>query len=381
MQPDTYITRVEPAARGGLQPFGSPEPPHRPLGLTPDRVLRLLFGTVAVLLGIAVIWVFARLVVYLLIGIVLAYLLRPLVDRMQGFGLGRVPAILITFALVFGGLGFLVVFIAPYFAGQVSNLSHRITPEVLAEIAGSVESGLRKFLPVHEGTVLVWGQQAFQAFAREERIAATVTSVVDLFANLFYAALVIPFVTFFVLKDGMRLRHSVLKLVPNRYFEIALAIVEKVETNLGRYVGGLLIQCTSVGMLSAVLLAAFGLDNALAVGAFAGIANTIPYFGPLVGLLAGTLAGVSQTGDFSLLPGVLIAMGLTRVADDVLFQPVIFSRAAQAHPLVILFVVLIGAQLAGIIGMLVAIPVATTLRVVAQQVIWSLRNYRILKPA
>jgi predicted PurR-regulated permease PerM len=62
-----------------------------------------------------------------------------------------------------------------------------------------------------------------------------------------------------------------------------------------------------------------------------------------------------------------------------LLQPIIFSRAAQAHPLVILFVVLVGAQLAGIVGMLVAIPLATTVRVVIEQVLWSLRNYRILR--
>jgi len=128
------------------------------------------------------------------------------------------------------------------------------------------------------------------------------------------------------------------------------------------------------------LLYVVGLNSALAVGIFAGLANTIPYFGPLMGLLAGALVGIAQTGDFSLLLGVLIAMGLTQIADNVLFQPLIFSRAAQAHPLVILFVVLIGAQLGGIVGMLIAIPLTTIVRVMVQQILWSLRNYRILQP-
>jgi predicted PurR-regulated permease PerM len=74
-------------------------------------------------------------------------------------------------------------------------------------------------------------------------------------------------------------------------------------------------------------------------------------------------------------------MALTQLADNVLLQPLIFSRAAQTHPLVILFVVLVGAQLGGLIGMLVAIPVTTTIRVVAEQLLWSLRNYRILRPS
>jgi predicted PurR-regulated permease PerM len=98
-----------------------------------------------------------------------------------------------------------------------------------------------------------------------------------------------------------------------------------------------------------------------------------------MGFLAGTVIGVVQTGDFSLVPGVIVAMLLTQVSDNVIFQPYIFSRAAQTHPLLILIAVLIGAQLAGIIGMLVAIPVLTILRVSVEQLLWSLRNYRILK--
>jgi predicted PurR-regulated permease PerM len=167
--------------------------------------------------------------------------------------------------------------------------------------------------------------------------------------------------------------------VPNRYFEITLTIIEKVESNIGRYLKGLFVQCISIATVASVLLYLAGLDYALAVGVFAGLANTIPYFGTLMGFLAGAVVGIVQTGDFSLLLGVLIAMMATQLADNIFFQPFIFSRVAEAHPLIILFVVLIGAQLGGIIGMLLAIPVMTTLRVVSQQVLWSARNYEVLK--
>jgi predicted PurR-regulated permease PerM len=152
-----------------------------------------------------------------------------------------------------------------------------------------------------------------------------------------------------------------------------------VETSLGRYFRALLTQCVSVAVIAATTLWAAGLDNALAIGIFTGLANTIPYFGPFIGFVTGTLVGIAQTGDFSLVFGVAVAMGVTQMADNVLLQPLIFSRAAQAHPLVILLVVLAGAQLAGIVGMLVAIPLTTVARVVVEQVIWSVRNYRILR--
>jgi predicted PurR-regulated permease PerM len=167
--------------------------------------------------------------------------------------------------------------------------------------------------------------------------------------------------------------------VPNRYFEITLSIIDKVERNIGRYFRALLVQCFSVAVVASLMLYLIGLDSALSVGLFTGLANTIPYFGPFLGFVAGTLVGVAQTGDLSLVLGVLVAMAVTQAADNVLFQPLIFSRAARAHPMLILFVVLIGAQLAGIVGMLLAIPVATTVRVVVEQVAWSLRNYRIMR--
>jgi len=459
----------------------TPEPKSR---FTLDRVVRFVLGLGVVALVGAVLWYFAALVIYLVVGLVVAYLLRPVVDRFQGVGLGRISAILATFVLVFVGIGVLLTFLVPFVARQVSDLSQQVAIESAVQITGrtpgtatgrtplepgafivmadsqavrevdqlqavlrgkqqgdavdlvvrdtqgrtrtvvvhlgertegeearssalagdpegqavealglrartvmfsdlltSIERRLGSILPLQEGTVINAIAGVFEALFREERITQFMGSIVGIFTDIFYALIVIPFVAFFVLKDGEAIRHSLLQLVPNRYFEITLAIAEKVETNIGRYFRGLLLQCVSIGTVATILLSIVGLESALAVGIFAGLANTIPYFGPLMGFIAGTLVGVAQTGDFSLVPGVLIAMALTQIADNALFQPLIFSRAAQAHPLIILFVVLIGAQLGGIIGMLVAIPVTTIVRVIVQQVLWSLRNYRILRAA
>ena len=237
---------------------------------------------------------------------------------------------------------------------------------------------------MEQGVIVESVRQAADALVRGDLVggddvAQTVSSLVSVFTNIVWAVVIIPFVTFFILKDGTQIRRGLLQLVPNRYFEITLAIMEKVETNIGRYFQGLVVQCFSVGLVATVLLYIAGLDDALAVGIFVGLANTIPYFGPMLGYVVGSLFAIVQTGDFSLVLPVVIAMAFTQLADNVLFQPIIFSRAARAHPLVILFVVLIGAQLAGLIGMLVAIPLATTIMVIVQQVIWSFRNYRVLR--
>ncbi|NBB75503.1 MAG: AI-2E family transporter [Bacteroidetes bacterium] len=349
-----------------------------------DRIIRLALGAAGVALAGWLLWYFAGLVIYLIVGGILAYLLRPFVDRLQGVGIGRVPAILATFVLLFGAVVVLLTYIVPFVAQQVGDLSQLITTDAARQVANYIEDRLQLLFPIEEGVVVEGMREAINSLTRgglvgEERVAETVSSVVAVFTNLFYALLVIPFVTFFFLKDGIQIRRTLLRLVPNRYFEITLSIIDKVERNIGRYFRALLVQCFSVAVVASLMLYLIGLDSALSVGLFTGLANTIPYFGPFLGFVAGTLVGVAQTGDLSLVLGVFVAMAITQAADNVLFQPLIFSRAARAHPMLILFVVLIGAQLAGIVGMLLAIPVATTVRVVVEQVAWSLRNYRIMR--
>lgn len=351
---------------------------------TVERVVRFLLWTGALAVTGWLLWYFAGLVVYLVVGGVLAYLLRPIVDRVQGTGLARVPSILVTFLLVLLGVTVVVTSVVPFVGRQVHELTQLINVELASDVATYIEDRVRAVAPIDKGVLVENIKQMAEALrrgdlVRGEQVAETVGSVLTVFTNIVYAVVVIPFVTFFLLKDGLQIRRKLMGLVPNRYFEVALAIVDKVEANIGRYFQALLVQCTSIAVIASILLGIVGLQNAIAVGIFTGLANTIPYFGPFLGFILGALVGIAQTGDLVFVPWVALAMILTQLADNVLLQPLIFSRAAKAHPLVILFVVLIGARLGGIVGMLVAIPLTTTVRVVAEQLLWSLRNYRILR--
>jgi len=353
-------------------------------GYALDRIIRFLLGTATVAAAGWLLWYFSSLVLYLVVGGVLAYLLRPIADRFQSLGMGRVPAIFATFVLVLGVMAVVLTSIVPFVGQQVQELSQLVNVEMARSVAEQIEIRLREIIPIEQGRLVDNVEKMGEALkrgdlVRGERVAKTVSSVVAVFTNIVYAVVIIPFVTFFLLKDGMEIRRSVLSLVPNRYFEVTLAIIDKVEGNIGRYFWALLIQCTSIAVIASILLWMVGLQNAIAIGIFTGVANTIPYFGPFLGFLCGTLVGIAQTGNLVLVPWVALAMALTQLADNVFLQPLIFSKAAKAHPLVILFVVLIGARLGGILGMLIAIPLTTTLRVVAEQFLWSLRNYRIMR--
>ncbi|MFB6099284.1 MAG: AI-2E family transporter [Salinibacter sp.] len=377
------------AARSSDQVGISKERPPPSLGTASrsfplDRIVRFVLGAAVVGAVGWMFWYFAGIVVYLIVGGVLAYLLRPIVDRIQGLGVGRVPAILGSFVLVAGGIAVALTSVIPFVARQVQDLSQFISVDTAAYVANYVEGQIRRVIPIEPGILEKNVRQLSRSLLQGdliegERIADTVSSVVSVFTNIVYAVVIIPFVTFFLLKDEFKIRRNLLSLVPNRYFEVTLSILAKVERNIGRYFRALLIQGTAIALIASFLLWIVGLRGAIAIGIFTGVANTIPYFGPLLGFLAGTLVGIAQTGNMALVPGVALAMALTQLVDNVLLQPLIFSRAAQTHPLVILFVVLVGAQLGGLVGMLVAIPLTTTVRVIVEQLLWSLRNYRILR--
>ncbi|MES3629545.1 MAG: AI-2E family transporter [Longimonas sp.] len=363
---------------------GAPSPGNESRLPTSDRALRWALGTLFVAAAAATVWYFLGLFIYLAVGGIIAYFLHPLVDRFQGLGMRRVPSILTVFVVVLGVLGLLLTFIVPFITQQVRDLSQLVSVEAASEAARYLEIWIGQFAAIEPGSIEQTVRETLQSLAEGDlvegdRVAETIGSIVSVFTNIVYAVVIIPFITFFLLKDGVELKRSMLKWVPNRYFEITLAVIAKAEASLGRYARALLVQCTSVAVVASSLLWVVGLENALAIGIFVGVANTIPYFGPFFGFLVGTVVGIAQTGDLSLVPGVAVAMALTQLSDNVFFQPLIFSRAAQTHPLVILFVVLIGAQLAGLIGMLVAIPLTTIVRVIGAQILWSVRNYHIFR--
>lgn len=364
---------------------GTPTPPSSDRSYyTLDRIVRILLWGAGVTITGWVLWYFAGLVVYLVIGGILAYLLRPVVDWLQGLGMRRVPAILGTFVLVLTGLTIVLTSIVPFVGKQVQELTQLVSVDMATNVASYLENRIRGVVPIDQGTLVKNVEQMAKSLmegdlVKGDQVAQTVGSVVAVFTNIVYAVVIIPFVTFFLLKDGLKIRQSLLRLVPNRYFEVTLAILDKVEGNISRYFWALLVQSSSIAIIASVLLWLVGLQSAIAIGIFTGLANTIPYFGPFLGFLFGALVGIAQTGNLVLVPWVALAMAITQLADNVFLQPIIFSRAANAHPLVILFVVLIGARLGGIVGMLVAIPLTTTVRVVVEQLLWSFRNYRIMR--
>lgn len=347
---------------------------------SPERIFRfVLIGITILILGM-VSYQFGKLLGFAVVSIVLAYVMNPVVNKLQSNGMNRTVAIAIVLIAVIGLLFLLSRTIIPTVANQILALTKQINEDNIRSLSNLIEREVtNRFAFVPKGFIrdnlISFIEQLLQTGA----ISGAVGGVFSIFANVFYAVLVIPFATFFFLKDGNNMQRNILKLVPNSYFETTISLLDKIEKSLGRYLKSVLLQSSIVAILSMVLLSIAGLKNAVFIGIAIGLANTIPYFGPILGYFLSGIVAIIEAGSLSLIGPAFFAVFATQLVDNIVLQPMIFSRSAEMHPLVILFVILVAAEIGGIIGMLIAVPLATILKISVEQIIWSVQNYYIFR--
>ncbi len=226
-------------------------------------------------------------------------------------------------------------------------------------------------------------------FSTEDFIIEQITSIVSFDSvgtlandlggsavNLFLSLFSITFISFFFLKDEHLFDKGVLAIVPNKYEEKAKKVLSSVKNLTARYLLGVILETTFMMTLLTTGLYIIGIEFHLAVlvGMIGGALNIIPYIGPWIGAAIGviliTTANINLDFYTEIIPLILKILGVVAVAqltDNVLFQPLIYSKSVKAHPLEIFIVIIVAGSLYGILGMMLAIPGYTVIRVIARE--------------
>lgn len=198
-------------------------------------------------------------------------------------------------------------------------------------------------------------------------------SFVGFLGNSLIAILSIFFIAFFFLKEQGLFTKMIASAIPDKFEYQAMTAIDQSKNLLVRYFLGVFTQIIVITLLVWILLSFLGIQNALLIGFFAALMNVIPYIGPAFGAMFAIFITISSQVDVSfydvLLPRiakVLIAFGVVQLLDNFIFQPQIFGKSVKAHPLEIFIVVLIGAKIGGITGMVAAIPAYTVFRVIGK---------------
>jgi predicted PurR-regulated permease PerM len=205
-------------------------------------------------------------------------------------------------------------------------------------------------------------------------LQALLTQAMNQVGDVMVAVFSVFFIGFFFLREQGLFVNMLMAIVPIGYEQQTANALDQTSRLLIRYFIGILIQMTLITIIVSSGLAIFGIPNALLIGFFAGMMNVIPYVGPIIATVAGVAITLSSSVNLSFydetIPLIVRLLGvffITRLIDDVVLQPNIFSKSVKAHPLEIFIIVLIGAKIAGILGMVLAIPFYTAFRVVGKE--------------
>lgn len=340
-------------------------------------------------------WYFSNVTLYLILSLIIAALLRPLTNRLNTFHLVKqhIPrwmAILISYASIIFLFFLLGLLFLPLINDQILILSEMDLEGIftqLQEPIGKLERFLFRFqlLDNKPGSLLEELKTSIIDFIRTFEFGGFISGLINLTSNFLIGIMAVAFITFFLLLENGILRRNLLNLIPNAYFELSVATFTKVEKLLSNYLFGLLIQMLFIFSIASLGLTFLGVEYALTIALFAAVANLIPYAGPILGSAFGIIVGIS-TGTFSsdaeytyFLFKILSVFAAVQLTDNLVLQPMIFSKTVKAHPLEIFVVIFAGAKIGGIVGMIFAIPVYTIFRVSVLEFYRGYKSYQIFK--
>jgi len=333
------------------------------------------------LLFLLVAWYFRSIVTYIIISAILGVIGRPLVRWLNKVKIGKFKfgssfsAFVTLVALWIFFFGFFRLMI-PLLTNEFKQLANIDVNEYLIQLEAPVNK-LTKIvygeeISLTDGTLFTLLGEKVTSFFKISHITDLFGAIAGTIGSMLIGLFSVSFITFFFLRDENMFREGLLVLAPTEYEERVSRSIDRMAYLLRRYFIGLILEVIMVMILDTIGLTIVGLDfsDAVVIGLLCGLFNVIPYLGPWIGAVAGILIGlaININNDFihqtlPLVGYMVIVFASVQIIDNVLFQPLIYSSSVKAHPMEIFLVILAAGSMAGIIGMILAIPVYTIFRV------------------
>ncbi len=350
---------------------------------------RVLAITAGVLAAALFVYFFSNIVVYVAVAWVLSLILEPLVRffhkhlKIKKFQVGITFCAILAMLVFFAGLSLIFLLFVPLIVQQANNLAsvdYQAVAAALQEPLSHLQEWLvgRGFVEP-EPSLDIQLQNALRSseYFQPGNIGGFFSSIVAATGSVLAGFFSVVFITFFFLQDETMLPDFMVGILPNEYEQRVRHAFLETDRMLTRYFNGVLLQVSGLTLFMWLVLSILGIENALLIAFFGALVNLIPYVGPFIGAVFGLFITVSSHLELSfyteMLPMLLKVLGAFIVMqwlDNYFLQPYIFSKSVKAHPLEIFIVILMGATIGGVLGMVLAIPVYTVLRVIART-FWS----------
>lgn len=337
-----------------------------------SRHFKVFVVVAAIAAPIFILSLFGEVFLLLVVSVIATMILKPVVDYFENKGWSRILIILLLY-LVLGGIVALGLWFGyPFMLTRLSLLTSALGNLSFAEKIKEVEASIAQYVPFLKAEDVGMRINTFLA-----EIARRAEETLSSAASLAIVLVIVPFVTFFLLKDYDRMKKRIIQAVPNKYFEMALNLFYKLERQLSRYIRGVFLESIAVAVLYMIAYKIVGLDFPVVLGIIGGVFNIIPIIGPILGAGIAFIMSITQTGGFGFFLTIVIITVIVQQIDEIFVQPNVYGKLLDLHPLTVILVILLGNQLMGVFGMVLGIPIYSMLSVTARQTKWGLKNYRI----
>lgn len=295
----------------------------------------------------------------------LAFLLNPLVHYLEKRGFGRVGPIFLLLTLVFLSLGAFLVFMTPKVVVQLQQLvqkapllidylSERFGPQAVQYLGYDVFTQWKEVLPK-----VIPDNPAYPAISILENLFLGTAKAL----SFVLTTLMIPILTFYILKDYYKLNEQLLKLVPRRFLSDVREIFRRLSVVLGGLIRGQFLVCAILAAYYSVALTAVGMEMSLLLGIFCGIMNLIPFVGPLASLALTLFLAILGGAQLSQGIAIFSVFMVANLVDNTVLTPKIVGKQMGISPLTIILALLAGSELLGFLGILLALPIMAMVKV------------------
>ncbi len=322
-----------------------------------DYSTKVILRVVAVLLALAFLWVVRDIVVVILLSLVIASAMEPMVDYLNRWKIPRSVSVLGAYVIVIAFVGGLIALMAPLVTEQFRVLSDNL-PQYSADFQVRYPT-IASFFGGADLTAIV-----HSLFSGGEGTSEIFSRTVGLFNGLF-AVITVLVVSFYLVAADRGMKHFIRDLVPAPHQRVVMNLIEKIQRKMGLWVVGQFILSVFIFTLTYIGLSILGVKYALFLALIAGLLEIVPYVGPFLAAIPAVFFALIQSP--ALVVGVIILYIIIQKTEGYVLVPKVMEKTVGTSPLVVLLALLVGFKLAGILGLLLAVPLAGAITVVIHE--------------
>ena len=312
-----------------------------------------------------IIYTFSSIFLPFFAAFILAYLINPLIDRLEFLFKKRTIAILFFYILISLLVFLLLKNVLPLIISELNDLSTK-----LPFYYSNIKTWLITLKSTYEIELPILKQFNFFKSIQSKMEVIFINLVnylpqffISTFSAISYL-LLIPIVLFFFLLNDLKIKSSFYKLIPNKYFEVSIHLLYSIGKKLGNYLRGILLETLIISTFSIFILFFIGADYSIILGLVAGVMNIIPYVGPLLGAIPAIIVLYLKFKSLNIILYLIIGFGIVQLIDNMILKPIIYSQSVDLDPVFVMLILLMGGSIGGVWGLVVAIPIGGILKVI-----------------